>query len=187
MYCERCNYADWYPLDSLKELFSCNRCAHTQLFMSFHSKGFPEPEIYYQLDEVFYQFANSGSDIVISLANELKSKSQQAFHYLMEIEVYNSTKQKLQEVDLVAILDGKVIFAECKKTFSSFDKELKDQILRYNNLLSKLPIKKFVIGCSEKNIADSIKKNIRDHLPHGILVEFITELFSIKNPPAAVT
>ncbi|MEV7400008.1 hypothetical protein AB0N93_06235 [Streptomyces sp. NPDC091267] len=114
--CERCSLSSWYGLDALSSMFTCNRCSFRQQFTQKHWKnGMVEPQWCYKLAETVYQFYEKNSHLTAQVLYKLKSQSSSAFHYAPEIDLLNFSKPgQSREMDVACILDGQIIFGECK-------------------------------------------------------------------------
>ncbi|WP_157978808.1 hypothetical protein [Nocardia aurea] len=116
--CERCRLTSWYNVNDLTAQFMCNRCGHPQQFTKWHWKEPAQPHWYYKLAETIYQFYINNSDLVAQVLYKLKSESKRAFHFAPEIDLVGfptpGKNSKSREMDVACILDGQLIFGECK-------------------------------------------------------------------------
>lgn len=113
--CERCRLSSWYGLDGLTAEFTCNRCSLSQQFTRGHWRDPVVPHWYYKLAETIYQFYSNHSDLTAQVLYKLQLESNSAFHYAPEIDLINfSGPGKKREMDVACILDGQIIFGECK-------------------------------------------------------------------------
>lgn len=114
--CERCSLSSWYSLDSLSSVFICNRCSFRQKFTQKHWKnGMVEPRWCYKLAETVYQFYEKNSHLTAQVLYKLKTQSTTAFHYAPEIDLIDfSGPGNDREVDVACIMDGQIVFGECK-------------------------------------------------------------------------
>ncbi|MEU9388925.1 hypothetical protein AB0D86_02855 [Streptomyces sp. NPDC048324] len=113
--CELCRLVSWYGIDSLSVEFTCNRCSTRQQFTQAHWRQPAVPHWYYRLAETVYQFYLHNSHLTVQVLYKLKQQSKMAFHYAPEIDLINfSGPGKNREMDVAAILDGGIVFGECK-------------------------------------------------------------------------
>jgi hypothetical protein len=127
--CSRCSYADWYPLSDISDHFTCRRCSssqpwHTQEHYCRMTGLPPEPQWFYQLDEVFFQFLKGGS-AVTAVALSAIERASRCCLYVPEVGIWK--EQVLEgnpayELDFVALADGRVIVGECKASLGRLDK-----------------------------------------------------------------
>ncbi|GAA4846283.1 hypothetical protein [Kitasatospora terrestris] len=135
--CERCRLISWYNIDSLTAEFTCNRCSLRQQFTRSHWRTPATPHWYYKLAETVYQFYRNNSHLTAQVLYKLKAESRTAFHYAPEIDLVNFPRPgKSREMDVACILDGNIIFGECKTQ----PLQLAD-IEKFETLLA-LPVKK---------------------------------------------
>ena len=114
-HCERCRLSSWYSIDGLTIEFECSRCSLRQQFTRSHWKNPVEPRWYYKLAETIYQFYLHNSHLTVQVLDALQSESRYAFHYVPEIELIDfPSAGKKKEMDVACILDGQIVFGECK-------------------------------------------------------------------------
>ncbi|MFJ6452663.1 hypothetical protein ACIQNV_39415 [Streptomyces hydrogenans] len=156
--CETCSLSSWYSLDTLSSVFTCNRCAFQQKFTQRHWKnGMVEPRWCYKLAETVYQFYEKNSHLTAQVLYKLKSQSTRAFHYAPEIDLIDfSGPGESREMDVACILDGQIIFGECKTETL----KLKD-VVKFEQL-TQMPIKNpaRVIFATTKPVSDDFKKRM---------------------------
>ncbi|MFI5888430.1 hypothetical protein [Streptomyces sp. NPDC051554] len=154
--CERCSLSSWYGLEALSSVFTCNRCSFQQQFTQRHWKnGVVEPRWCYKLAETVYQFYAKNSHLTAQVLYKLKSQSTTAFHYAPEIDLIDfSGPGESREMDVACILDGQIIFGECKTETL----KLKD-VVKFQQL-TQMPIKNpaRIIFATTKNVSDDFKK-----------------------------
>ena len=157
--CSRCRRAAWYDIGEVSREFQCKRCGLVQLFSRQHWKlPLEEPRWYYHLVETVYLCYREHSYLTCLALDKLRQQSKEGFHYVCESDIKNFPKQgKKNEVDLLAISDGKLILGECKDC----EPEPND-LDKYQLLLSKLKIKpdRFVLATTETAIADEVKNKL---------------------------
>ena len=119
--CTHCLYCDWYVLDDVGQSFICSRCRMevtvvTDSWLSDHRRSDErdEPTYYYDLAEVVYQSLSHNSDLPIRVLGTLKAESKSSFQQVAEIDVESSDNARLLEVDLLALVDGRIIIGEAK-------------------------------------------------------------------------
>ncbi|WP_159766070.1 hypothetical protein [Streptomyces sp. HM190] len=156
--CERCSLSSWYSLDALSSVFSCNRCDFQQQFTQKHWKnGMVEPRWCYKLAETVYQFYEKNSHLTAQVLYKLKSQSTTAFHFAPEIDLIGfSGSGDSREMDVACILDGQIIFGECKTETL----KLKD-VVKFEQL-TQMPMKNpaRVIFATTKPVSDDFKKRM---------------------------
>jgi hypothetical protein len=112
--CRRCGYADWYPLEALGQTFSCGRCQHVSLIVqaAWKRPDDGEPNWYYDLDEVVYQALSHDVSAPVLALSKL-AEGAQSILVRPEADVYDG-QDLLAEVDLWAIIDGRIVVGEAK-------------------------------------------------------------------------
>ncbi|WP_455362486.1 hypothetical protein [Streptomyces sp. SYSU K21746] len=113
--CERCDASAWYSFDSLSNEFVCVRCDLRQQFTVGHWREPALPHWYYRLAETVRLFYVHNSHVTALALHSLKARSKTAFHFVPEMDLvgFPGSSGK-REMDIACILDGEVIFGECK-------------------------------------------------------------------------
>jgi hypothetical protein len=112
--CQYCRAADWYDLADLSQQFTCRRCRHQQRIQFPHWKRPSQgPEWYFELDEIMYQFYRHNTHVTVLALGVLKGDAE-SFIYVPELEIFRegSSGNPETEIDICAIVDGKVIIGE---------------------------------------------------------------------------
>lgn len=163
--CSRCRRAAWYDIGEVSREFQCKRCDLVQLFSQQRWKlPLEEPRWYYRLVETVYLFYESHSYLTALALDKLRQQSKEGFHYVCESDIKNFPEQgKKNEIDILAISDGKLILGECKDC----EPEPND-LKKYQSLLSQLKIKpdRFVLATTETTISDEVKNKLAK-IGHG--------------------
>jgi len=105
--CEECNFETWYPIEIVGDKYVCWRC-------QLENRRPHDSEIHYKLQESFYQAHSENMIIPILTLDYIKSNvAKESFLYSvpLSLEPNNPTSS---DIDIVAIVDGEVIIAECK-------------------------------------------------------------------------
>jgi hypothetical protein len=165
--CEQCSLSSWYSLGVLSSSFTCNRCSYQQRFTQKHWKnGLVEPRWCYKLAETVYQFYDKNSHLTAQVLYKLKSQSTTAFHFAPEIDLVNfSGPGEDREMDVACILDGQIIFGECKT------EPLKLKDAAKFEQLARMPIKNpaRIVFATTQRVSDDFKRRM-SRLPHAELM-----------------
>jgi hypothetical protein len=165
--CERCSLSSWYSLGVLSSVFTCNRCSFQQQFTQKHWKnGMAEPRWCYKLAETVYQFYYTNSHLTAQVLYKLKSQSATAFHYAPEVDLINfSGPGENREMDVACILDGQIVFGECKT------EKLKPKDVEKFEALAAMPIKNpaRIVFATTQPVSEDFKKRM-SRLPNAELM-----------------
>jgi hypothetical protein len=113
--CTRCRLSSWYNLADLTTEFTCRRCRYGQQFTKTNWKSPDEPRLYYALVETVYQCYTHNSYLTILTLDHLRRSARFSFDYLPEMDVINFPIQgEKHEIDVLAMVDGRIVFGECK-------------------------------------------------------------------------
>jgi hypothetical protein len=111
--CGRCSHAAWYRLEELGQSFVCARCQQASLIIqAAWKKPETEPYWYYDLDEAVYQALGHNMRAPVLALAELASGAASVLTRT-EADVYRGDL-RIAEVDLWAVVDGKIIIGEAK-------------------------------------------------------------------------
>ena len=118
--CAHCLNTTWYRFDDLSQSFSCSRCrqraAITEASWSAdHGKGdpAPEPTFYYAMAEVVYQALSHDADVPIRAMGALRENPSEAIQQATD-SIVSKAGQSF-ELDLLALVDGRIVIGEAKK------------------------------------------------------------------------
>jgi hypothetical protein len=112
--CGMCAGTSFYRLEDLGPGFRCQRCRQDNQIARQAWRGPREPQWFYGLDEVVYQGLDSNVQVPVVALAEL-AKPAKSFLYMPEALVRTPGHNDL-EVDLWAIVDGKILIGEAKKS-----------------------------------------------------------------------
>jgi hypothetical protein len=114
LHCRRCSYASWYRLEDLGQVFTCGRCQQSSLIVqqTWKQPDDGEPPWYYDLDEVVYQALKHDVRAPI-LALWKLAEGARSWLTRPEADVYQGGRL-VAEVDLWAVVDGKVLLGEAR-------------------------------------------------------------------------
>jgi len=111
--CEQCLGTAFHRLEDIGAHFRCQRCRqHNPIVRSAWKGQELEPQWYYGLDEVAYQGLDSNIHVPV-LALATLAQSAHSFQHMPEAVVRREGYPDL-EVDLWAIVDGRIVIGEAK-------------------------------------------------------------------------
>jgi hypothetical protein len=115
------------------EQFHCSRCGVPQRYD-------PEVKWMYRLSELVFQCLYNHVDVhILTLAAIKRWAERGSFIYVPSINVFAQEDRNtpFSEVDMICVVDGKLVLGECKTT-GSLSREDRKQLARYQDLASKL-------------------------------------------------
>ena len=131
--CLECKQTDWYGVAEVGEQFQCSRCGVLQRYD-------PEVNWMYRLSEVVFQCLSNHVHVhILTLAAIERWAKRGSFMYVPSINVFaeKDCNTPFSEVDIICVVDGKLVLGECKTT-GSLSKEDRHQVAKYQDLASKL-------------------------------------------------
>ncbi|MFD9669413.1 hypothetical protein ACFWAY_49015 [Rhodococcus sp. NPDC059968] len=117
--CSACGNLDFVVIDRLRQVNECLRCGDpNDLSLARWKMPTGEPQWFYDLHPVATALIAQNGDVPILLAAHLRATASHSNRYAdcAELEVSDSTGKKLAEVDLLALVDDRVVVAEAKST-----------------------------------------------------------------------
>ncbi len=139
-------------------------------------KGPDEPEWFYALDEVAYQGLTSNIHVPILALAEL-SRSTRSFLHMPEAVVHRSGHEDI-EVDIWAIVDGRIVIGEAKKSdrLESSDRREKQRCAALRVLVADLTADEFVMATAAPAWSERSKNNVERTIGSTTAVRWLTDL-----------
>lgn len=149
--CDFCRNADWFSVADVSDAFTCKRCRRRQAILSRHALHQPEPQWFYQLDEITYQGLRSNMHVPLLALDCLRRRSN-SFLYCDELEISEpGAKKPFMEIDICCVHDGVLTIGEAKVTErieGGGSKEVQS-LQKYKNMAIKLGARRFVYATSK--------------------------------------
>ena len=111
--CQHCLHFEWYPLDSIRQFFLCERCLTECMVTAGSWRCGNEPQYYYDLAEVATQALRHNVHVPVRALVRL-SRNQRSFQEMSEVEVVKDGRSL--EIDLLALVNGRIVIGEAKTT-----------------------------------------------------------------------
>jgi hypothetical protein len=174
--CNLCARTSFYRLEDLGPGFRCERCRQENEIARAAWKGPEEPEWFYALDEVAYQGLTSNIHVPILALADL-SRSTRSFLQMPEAVVHRPGKDDM-EVDIWAIVDGRVVIGEAKKSdqLEPSDKREKQRCAALRTLMSDLTADEFVMATASPAWSERSKNNVERTIGSVAAVHWLTDL-----------
>jgi hypothetical protein len=110
--CERCRWQAFYAIDQLGKTFTCAACSYaSNLVAGTWYKKDPEPAWNYSLDQVVRMLLSQHGDLPLLAADHLR-RGTRDFLWAPELCIHGEDDSI--EIDICAIIDGRVIVGEAK-------------------------------------------------------------------------
>lgn len=158
--CSLCASTSFYRLEDIGQGFRCQRCRQENEIARGVWKGPEEPEWFYALDEVAYQGFRANIQVPILALAEL-SRSTRSFLYMPEAVVHRPGQDDM-EIDLWAIVDGRIVIGEAKKSdqLESSDRREKQRCAALRALVADLTADEFVMATAGSAWLARSKNNV---------------------------
>ena len=113
--CIHCGLKSWYSIEELKTDNNCRGCGYE---FAVHA----EQKWWYKLNSLISSGGGIYNQIPLILAlGELYSRSSSSFYYYPPVDVYGKSRRSpLTDLDIFAIVDGKLVIGEVKNTQKLF-------------------------------------------------------------------
>ena len=112
------------------------------------------PQIFYDLDEIFYQFIKNDGDVVALCLDYMRRNSKSPFNFSSEVEFRrkDSDSTLVGEIDFCATLDGVLAIGEAKKNgqLGQSNSEIKEIAQRYASLAEMLHARRVLFGTTSQ-------------------------------------
>lgn len=156
--CLKCGWQDFYAEKFVSGSFACNRCRSEWNRTSATMQG-SEPKFLYTINPLIYGMIEHSSELNSVAGFELKNISKTYFEMETEIEIYSSDGKCLQEIDIVANVDGKLVLGEAKTN----GKLNGQQLIAYADLCQKLRPNIFIV-VTDTPMNSNAKSNIQNKI-----------------------
>ena len=147
--CERCHWQAFYPIDQVGKMFTCTACDHATILASgtWYKKD-PEPAWNYSLDQVVRSLLSQHGDIPMLAADHLR-RGVRDFLWAPELSIHGEGKPI--EIDICAIIDGRIIVGEakCNGRLDSKDRSAHEAASRLITVAQILTADEIVLATSE--------------------------------------
>ncbi len=166
--CTHCGLKSWHSVDDVKTLNECPGCGY-QFMLEAEEKWF------YKLNTLAGNGAIFSQIPIIAALGELHSRARYSFFYSPPVDVQlQGSNRILTDLDLFAIIDGKLVIGEVKNTQSL----LKDaDFEKLYKVASRLRPSFIYISCPEKIPTAMTKQRINDLQirvkKFGVVVEWL--------------
>lgn len=159
--CVRCRALRWYALEKVNDTFACERClTHNQLSPEGIPGGPDSAELSFGLHEVVYQFLSHDGDIPQLALQKLREQSSK---FSVAPEASFTQGNKTTELDILALVDGRIVVGEAKKT-AKLDRTAANEVAmikRVRNIAEALTAHQIVFA-SAVEWAEATKKRIEE-------------------------
>ena len=158
-HCPRCGLAQWYYVDDISQHLTCQGC---RIQFPLH----PEPTWHYRLNELTrVAYALHGTTPVILVLGQLFRRCRTSFFFSPNLNLLTKPQDaspekldKVAEVDIACVQDGKFIIGEVKQSMSLFKKkdfdtmaeiaeQTKPNIVLFSCVDSQKPTKSIARAC----------------------------------------
>ena len=174
--CRLCARTSFYRLEDLGPGFRCERCRQENEIARAAWKGPDEPEWFYALDEVAYQGLTSNVHVPVLALAEL-SRSTRSFLHMPEAVVHRPGHDDM-EVDIWAIVDGRIVIGEAKKStqLEPSDRREKQRCAALRALVADLTADEFVMATASPAWSERSKNNVDRTIGSVTGVRWLTDL-----------
>ncbi|MEY9934169.1 hypothetical protein ABH926_008833 [Catenulispora sp. GP43] len=175
--CRLCADSSFYHLADIGPGYRCPRCRqHNAIAEGAWTTAAHEPEWFYSLDEIVYLALDNNIHVPILALNQL-AVTARSFLHMPEVIVRRQGETDL-EVDLWAIVDGRIVIGEAKKgdkLDESPDAEI-ERCRRLKRLVHDLTADELVMATADKHWSPRTIDNLEQAMDPGSAITWITNL-----------
>ena len=174
--CNQCMGTSFYRVEEIGQTFRCQRCRQDNELARATWKGSEEPEWFYGLDEVAHQGLRSNAHVPILALSELAGRAK-SFLYMPECVVHRPGLSNM-EIDIWAVIDGRIIVGEAKSTdhLESTAKLEKKRCAAFRDLANVLSADEFVMATSMSSWSQRSKRNVDEIISPFMPVKWLHNL-----------
>jgi hypothetical protein len=114
--CPRCRWDGWYGEDELGRELRCGRCRRAIRLGETGWVGEGEPQWFYRVDEVIWQFCEHNGQLPLRAAKTLLWTDRPTTLIGPELDLFRPGKKRPIEVDLCVVRGGRLWIGEAKTT-----------------------------------------------------------------------
>lgn len=150
--CQHCRLTEWYDLSDIGQVFECQRC-RTKNTISRRSWtcDADQAQFYYDLAEVVFQALQLNVHVPIRALARLQEESR-TFFEMSETQFSEPSGNKI-ELDLLAVVDGRIVLGEAKvgdRLQDTAQKEL-DWLRRFASIADHLTADEVVFATADQS------------------------------------
>jgi hypothetical protein len=175
--CSLCGATAFYHLEEVGPGFKCWRCRRANELTRIAWKGpAEEPAFFYALDEVAYLGISNDIHVPILALAEV-AKGSRSFLHMPEVEVHQPGRKNI-EIDIWAIVDGRIVVGEAKKD-DKLERNEETERKRCDALkgvLSALTADVFVVASAGPQWSQRTRKVVEDRLSGTISIRWLNNV-----------
>lgn len=174
--CPRCAGSRFYPLEDLGPGFRCQRCREESEITRATWKSGDEPAWFYGLDEVARQGLRSNIDVPI-LALAALAKSARSFLSMPEAIVHRHGADDV-EIDLWAIVDGRIVIGEAKRSdrLEKTEKAERRRAIDLREIAYFLTADEIVMATTASRWSERSRTNLESAILPPVRVRWLSDL-----------
>lgn len=162
--CDVCTLNSWYDISSVDEYVLCNGC-RSPIQLPTH----PEFGFAYRLNHLLNDENNNGTNTVLLTLLFLYTVSRKSLHWQADVKVKQDKDNKEIELDIIAMVDGILVCAECKNSIVSDERspqfkakisELTAQLDRGINAAKSIGAKLYLFCTIQTELPSAIKEHL---------------------------
>ncbi|MGD8373939.1 MAG: hypothetical protein PVI21_03725 [Candidatus Woesebacteria bacterium] len=167
-HCRRCGLKEWHSVDDLKTDNACRGCGNSFTVA-------PEQQWWYKLNSLISSEGGIYNQVPLILAlGELYEGSTSSFMYFPPVDVYTGKGYRLlTDLDIFAIVDGKLVVGEVKNSAALFDDEEIDKLLKAAARLKPCRVVLFAPDKPNQALLDKVRLLNQQYSAKGITVEWL--------------
>ena len=171
--CGLCANTSFYGLEDLGAGFRCQRCRQHNEIVRAAWNGPQEPQWFYGLDEVAHQGLSANIHVPV-LAMAALSKNSRSFLHMPEAVVHWGEYDI--EVDIWAIVDGRIVIGEAKKSdqLETTARKERQRCAALRDLARELSADEFVMATEGDGWAERTKTNVQHAIGSVATVRWLT-------------
>jgi len=175
--CRLCADSSFYHLADIGPGYRCTRRRqHNTITAGAWTSNAHEPEWFYSLDEIVFLGLDNNIHVPILAINNLATPARSMLH-MPEVVVRRQGETDL-EIDLWAIVDGRIVIGEAKKgdKLDETSEEEADRCQRLVKLAHDLTVDELVMASAKKQWSKRTVHNVEQAVGGSLTVTWMTNL-----------
>lgn len=175
--CRLCANTSFYRLEDIGPGYRCPRCRQSnEITSGAWTTEAAEPEWFYSLDEVVYLGLTNNMHVPVLALGQLAKKSS-SFLHMPEAVVQKDGESDI-EIDMWAIIDGRIVLGEAKKNnrLAEQPEDEETRCARLLHLIRAWGVDEFVMATASSRWAERTVKTVETALADTVQITWMANL-----------
>ncbi|MBU2463319.1 MAG: hypothetical protein KJ844_04430, partial [Candidatus Edwardsbacteria bacterium] len=169
-HCKYCSYANWYDCDNIKHVLKCNGCGNMYTIGT-------DQKWSYRLNTLIQDcYLEQGLLPEILVLGQIAKDARVSYMYSNSLDIFNyKTGEKITDIDIICIKDGKFIIGEVKNSMDKFSQGDFDKMKEISKAIKPNVVVFSSLDLNPNSkVQDKIRKLQEELITEGIEVKWFS-------------